>query len=292
MKSLEDLRERDRRDGPTMREMHEMADSVKRMFPRGTTVHGSKPTDPSEGDMYVEDDRQVMVYVGGVWKKLVVSPPVPAPIRHPWDPSMHTPLGFEWPHDPETVGLPPKMSWADDPAETVTPPEDPDAVEPRGLEELLEVLLCPNCEFELSATACTPEHAYLADHPEEHRLIKPLVARSVDLMRWTTGKTCGICSVAGEPSIAMGTGDCKHVEVRGEQVRMSKAAWEEVCDEAAKYRGMEAAISDASMVHALTSRLAFYGGYRESWTGDDWEYWKDASKSIVKMVKAKLRGEM
>jgi hypothetical protein len=259
-----------------------MAEAVKRMVPGGVTVRGSKPEEPAEGDMYVEDDGRTMVYVGGVWKTLIISPPVTAPSSPTG--RMPTPLGFAWPHDPETKGL----DWWSDLAgkdETVSVGED--AVEPRGLEELLEVLLCEDCGMELSAVACGPKHAFMADNPETHRLLKPLVRRSVARMRWVEGKTCTVCSdpAPGGEKVAIGTGDCQHVEVRGDQVMMSKAAWAEICDEAAHWRGVEAVLDSSDTAEMVASRFAFAARHRASWVGDATVYWNDHAKRLLASIK-------
>lgn len=293
MRSLDELMPKP--DGPTMREIVEESEAARReldrTFPGGITVYSEKSTDPSEGDCYTEDGR-VMVYTGGMWKQLSVSAPraMGGPIKHPWDPSMHTPLGFAWPHDPETKG----MDWAD--IETrpgtglVDVPEDPDAIELRGWEELLEVLLCEDCNFELSAPACSPAHAYLADNPAEHRLIKPLVKRSVDLMRWTTGHTCAICSEHGKPSVSIGTGDCMHVDRRGQQVMMHRKAWEEVCDEAAQARGMEAVLNDPDTRREVEARMEFAHRHMSTWIGTDTDYFKDTAERVLGGIKRRMKG--
>src|SRR3954470_7402858 len=77
------------RVGPTVREAHEMAEELSRMFPRGYAVFGKKPEDPVEGDMYVNEDAEVMVYVGEEWKKLAIGGPGGGPVPSPrsgWGP--------------------------------------------------------------------------------------------------------------------------------------------------------------------------------------------------------------
>jgi len=138
-----------------MEEAHRMAEEMKELFPRGVTVYGSKPEgDPAEGAMYAEPDGQVMVFVDGMWKKLIVTPPAPMPMPYSWD--------------PRPGGTRPSEAEKRDMERTA---EDADNT------ELLEVLLCPECEMELGSRACGPRHAYLADNPLDHRLIRPLLER-------------------------------------------------------------------------------------------------------------------
>src|SRR4051812_22199959 len=115
--SLDELRTRSRyEDEPTLRELEEMRRELERMFPRGYTVFGKRPEDPDEGDMYVEADDRIMVYVGEEWKKLAVGVPVPTSWGSP--------------------GMPvPMPSFGPDPSVR----DDPDNT------ELLEVLRCPDC---------------------------------------------------------------------------------------------------------------------------------------------------
>jgi len=187
-----------KRDGPTMREMHEMADEIRRAFPGGVTVYGSKPDDPAEGAMYTEPDGTMMVYAGGVWKKLIISPPVSAPS---WGPP--GPIG----------GVAGSRPSAREREEADRVAADPDRT------ELLEVLLCPECDMELSAVACGPRHAFLADNPMNHRLLKPLLERYQEEIRWAEGKQCSTCSVP------LASSDCVHADVRGDQVLMSRAMY-------------------------------------------------------------------
>jgi len=129
--------------------------------------------------------------------------------------------------DPETSGFPT--------TEIVSDPESADdgAVEDHTRSELLEVLLCGECDMELSAPACGPKHAYLADHPMEHRLTAPLLAQYLELMRFRTGKMCGICSHF-DVLVPLATGECTHADVRSDQVLISRAMWEELQIKAAK----------------------------------------------------------
>jgi hypothetical protein len=163
---------------------------------------------PAIGDM--------QVYTGRGWTRLAPGGSVPV--------------------DPETVGWPPAMpkpmKW--DPVAHGEPDPEPDehgGVDDPVISELLEVLLCPNCDMELSAAACTPQHAYLADNPVEHRLLKPLLVPYLKQLRFDEGRLCRTCSTEGGPDVVIATGGCKHAEVRGDQVLVSRELWEALVDE-------------------------------------------------------------
>jgi hypothetical protein len=93
------------------------------------------------------------------------------------------------------------------------------------LQELLEILLCEDCDMELGATPCSARHAYLADHPMEHRLLLPRLAEYKDEIRRNRDGTCALCKVP------IATGDCDHVRVANGQVVMSEATWRKQVDE-------------------------------------------------------------
>jgi hypothetical protein len=127
--------------------------------------------------------------------------------------------------DPETVGLPPRMP--------VSP--DPDEKDLVDTTELLEVLLCPECDYELgSPNPCGPTHLYLADHPLQHRLLRPLVEQH--LRSLSTDRACAACSRGGvDVPIARGT--CPHILIREEQVTMAQTTWDTMTDELIRSRG-------------------------------------------------------
>jgi hypothetical protein len=124
--------------------------------------------------------------------------------------------------------------------------DDPDAAEDPKMMELCEILLCPACAMELEARPCGPSHAYLADHPAEHPLIKEQLHLYLRKMRWTEGTDCTVCSF-GKPDgqkVAIATGDCMHADVRDDQVLMSRRAWEKLTREITESRTELARIED------------------------------------------------
>jgi len=127
-------------------------------------------------------------------------------------------------HDSETFGFP-TTEVVDDPDSA-----DDGATEDHGRSELLEVLLCGECDMELSAPACGPRHAYLADNPMEHRLLAPLLEQYLALMRFREGQLCPICSHF-DVQVPLATGECTHADVRADQVLISRKTWEELVDE-------------------------------------------------------------
>jgi hypothetical protein len=99
----------------------------------------------------------IQIYDGKRWLKMATASP----------PDLTPPLG-PVSIDPETVGMPPRMPTHD--------PVDPDEKDLVDTTELLEVLLCPECDTELGCPSpCGPTHLYLADNPLQHRLLRPLV---------------------------------------------------------------------------------------------------------------------
>jgi len=147
--------------------------------------------------------------------------------------------------DVETMGWPPSMPnpmrW--NPADHG---EDPEA-EPEDdpiWRELCEVLLCPNCDLELSTPACTAQHAYLADNPAEHRLLAPLLVGYLRQMRFDAGRLCGACSGVLERDVVLATGECPHVDVREDQVLMSAVQWQALADEIVGTRAALSGLED------------------------------------------------
>jgi hypothetical protein len=144
--------------------------------------------------------------------------------------------------DPETVGWPPAMpkpmKW--EPADHGGPEPEDDPV----ISELCEVLLCPNCDMELSAAACTPQHAYLADNPVEHRLLKPLLEPYLKQLRFDEGRLCSSCTFAAGHHVVLASEPCNHVDARGDHVLISTVQWLELAGEFARARGALAGIED------------------------------------------------
>ncbi len=175
---------------------------------------------------------EMQVYTGRGWVRLTSGP---APV------------------DPETVGWPPAMpkpmKW--EPADHGGPEPEDDPV----LSELCEVLQCAQCHYELSADACGPQHAYLADHPAEHRLLKPLLAPYLQQLRFDEGRLCTVCTVEGGPDVVIATGDCKHADVRGDQVLVSRELWDALVDEVVGDRSAVAG-AVAGAVDGLMDRIA------------------------------------
>jgi hypothetical protein len=119
--------------------------------------------------------------------------------------------------DVETIGgpssMPKPIKWV--PADHGEPDpygEEEEPEEDRAIAELLEVLLCPNCDMELSAPACTPQHAYLADNPVEHRLLKPLLVPYLKQLRFDEGRLCSSCTFAAGHDVVIATAECNHVD--------------------------------------------------------------------------------
>jgi hypothetical protein len=102
---------------------------------------------------------------------------------------------------------------------------DPFGTREAELQELLEVLLCEECDMELGAIPCSPRHAYLQDHPMEHRLLAPRLSEYKDEIRRNRDGMCTLCKVP------IATGDCDHVRVANGQVVMSEATWRKQVDE-------------------------------------------------------------
>jgi hypothetical protein len=102
---------------------------------------------------------------------------------------------------------------------------DPFGTREAELQELLEILLCEDCDMELGATPCSARHAYLQDHPLEHRLLLPRLTEYKDEIRRNRDGTCALCKVP------IATGDCDHVRVANGQVVMSEATWRKQVDE-------------------------------------------------------------
>jgi hypothetical protein len=131
--------------------------------------------------------------------------------------------------DPETTGMPP--------GSILTPPvpddgDDGDDMVPWQV--LLEVLLCPECGMELGTEACSPRHAFLADNPEEHADVRPLVARYLAQAR-AGDRRCHTCEDSG-----LATGTCTHLDIRADQVRMSREEWEKLVVERDAFAWREA----------------------------------------------------
>jgi hypothetical protein len=105
------------------------------------------------------------------------------------------------------------------------PLRDPEEQREAELQELLEVLLCEDCDMELSAPPCSARHAYLQDHPLEHRLLVPRLVEYKDEIRRNRDGLCVTCKVP------IATGDCDHVRVANGQVVMSEATWRKQVDE-------------------------------------------------------------
>ena len=92
--------------------------------------------------------------------------------------------------------------------------------EPEPSEALLEVLLCPECDAELSAPqACGPLHALLQDSPLQHPLLLPLMEKVVREIREAETKICPTCR------IPIATQECPHIVDKFGQIWMSKAEW-------------------------------------------------------------------
>jgi hypothetical protein len=151
--------------------------------------------------------------------------------------------------DPETVGWPPAMpkpmKW--DPAahgEREPEPDEDGGVDDPVISELLEVLLCPNCDMELSAAACTPQHAYLADNPMEHRLLVGLLTPYLKQLRFEEGRLCSSCTFAAEHDVVLASEECNHVDARGDQVLISTVQWAALAVVVADARGALAGIED------------------------------------------------
>jgi hypothetical protein len=81
--------------------------------------------------------------------------------------------------------------------------------------------------MELSATACNFQHAFLADHPEQHPDVSPLLARYLAEARIEERKClqCTPTSTETVAAVGLATGDCPHLDIRVDQVRMSREEW-------------------------------------------------------------------
>jgi hypothetical protein len=133
------------------------------------------------------------------------------------------------PVDPETVGMPGTVRMPDDVGEG-----GPDGVDLVDTTELLEVLLCPECDSELGAPqACGATHLYLADNPLMHRLLRPLVEQY--LRSLASDKMCRACSApdAGGRGhdVQLARGECRHVTIREGQVTMARDMWDAITAE-------------------------------------------------------------
>lgn len=107
-------------------------------------------------------------------------------------------------------------------------------------DELLEILLCPECDLELRSDPCSPVHALLQDNPMQHRLLLPFMEKVVLEIRHDETKICTICP--GKVPIAQG--DCTHVVDRYGQVWMSKQSWEKLVQEVNESRTKYAKLED------------------------------------------------
>jgi hypothetical protein len=112
-------------------------------------------------------------------------------------------------------------------------PADREEQREAELQELLEVLLCEDCDMELGAPPCSARHAYLQDHPMEHRLLAPRLTEYKDQIRRNRDGMCTLCKVP------IATGDCGHVRVANGQVVMSEVAWRKQVDELIAQRRLE-----------------------------------------------------
>lgn len=176
----------------------------------------------------------IKVWTGGAWVSIKAALPVIDPETLIGAPVSMGPFSI----DPETTGFPP--------GGLVGGPDlsDPDYVaEDPQINELCEILLCKDCDMELGSAACGAQHAYLADHPLEHPLIKDQLQDYLRKMRWTEGRECTICSFSGQ-AVALATGDCGHVDIRDDQVLMSRAAWNGLTDKIIRMRTELARIED------------------------------------------------
>lgn len=140
--------------------------------------------------------------------------------------------------DKDTTGMPPDLRII----EVVSEPDSADdgAVEDHLNEELQEILLCPDCDMELSAPSCGAGHAYLADHPMEHRLLKPVLERYLRAVRWEEGRVCVLCtnrSDDAKDAVLLATGSCPHIDVRADQVAMSRIEFNRLTEELNEMRG-------------------------------------------------------
>ena len=140
-----------------------------------------------------------------------------------WSGSGWTTLSTPFMVDPETTGLPPDLG----PIE----PED------RTWDELLEVLLCPVCDFELGAEACPPDHAFLADNPMQHRLLKPLLALYLKQIR-AKDKQCMECQAP------LAAGNCPHPDYRDDQVTISNTGWMRIVEDIGALHGLKDRVGD------------------------------------------------
>jgi len=145
---------------------------------------------------------EIWIWTGGGFMKMI--PPV-------------------WP-DIETIGMPPPTWGPDDGVVS---------------DELLEVLLCPHCDMELGSSPCTPQHARLADHPEEHRLLRPIMLQYLKQVQRNENRECVTCR------IPLATGSCTHADVREDQVTMSRMSWDRLVDEVREARNAAGAAEEA-----------------------------------------------
>ena len=101
--------------------------------------------------------------------------------------------------------------------------------------ELLEVLLCPECDSELSApNPCGAPHLWLADNPLAHRLLRPLVEQVLQSL--STDKVCVTCKAEGKGEVQIARGDCPHVLIREGQVTMTRRMWLSITNELVEMR--------------------------------------------------------
>jgi hypothetical protein len=127
------------------------------------------------------------------------------------------------------------------PSGSSTDPDNGDEGTLADTTELLEVLLCPECDFELGChDPCGARHVYLADHPLEHRLIRPLVEQYLRTIN--TNKVCAACSMRINPDdgllhdVMIARDDCPHVLIREGQVTMARSLYESITGELLRMR--------------------------------------------------------
>ena len=102
-----------------------------------------------------------------------------------------------------------------------------------GLQELLEILLCEDCDMELGATALLRTTRLPGRPPDGAPAAAPRLAEYKDEIRRNRDGTCALCKVP------IATGDCPHVRVANGQVVMSEATWRAQVDELIARRRLE-----------------------------------------------------
>ena len=176
---------------------------------------------------------EIRVWNGSSWLKLGPvlggGDPEPVPLSSGGWVTGRMPSPIRWRSPSRPIGgMSPTVegAGADD-----VPYEDPDQTDLRA------ALPCSICGLTLLDPVCSPKHAYWADHPEEHPLLKPLVDRALKADRISDRE----CRTDGK---TLGRDGCVHADLRRDQVRMSRVVWMAMIDELRRLREEKKAVDE------------------------------------------------